>query len=671
MSGKPLFLLLVTIVLTKNTIHCQSVPPMKLMFDFVDYNIGKTLVLHANTQNLKMAVLKVAKEINKQGKFAVVASYNEENCTIPLENVDVHSILLDSQKSINYIMSCFKHRKRRNREPWMLQFQEGNSIMDVANTLEMAELDLDDDIIVGINNGSHVDLFEIYKIAERKGPIEYNNVGSWSDTDGFIMTTAPKYYRRGDLKGHHFKVETLPEAPYTTKMELNPYTGKYEIEGSFPELLKLLSVAMNFTYTVTKPPDGAWGGYIGDFPNGKWNGMMNQVVNERIDFAATSLIITLPRVIDADWTTPLVYGYIAIFVKNPAGVVNYQAYLEPMTYLAWGMVVVFLIVIPPFLYIVFALNPNPHDNMSLAQSYGAVFVAMILLGSPNDPKNVSTRIIFLSILVACILIFWHWEAMLVSYLATRKIVLPFTTIADFYLNTNFRLAVMPDTTYMDNFKYSTDPLFLEIYAERIEPHVQEYKDYPQHTSDMMYFIRDDASTALLDGYVPIKATKEYSDCQILVTEGQYFNRPYAWPFPKHSPFLQIFNFYIGEMFEKGQWNAIQKKYEPMDQVCPDMSGSPIEVSGCIAAFVILVGGAILAFLSFGLEFVAKPFDHFLDPIRKKLGDHSDDNGEELDPIKTMDRETLELTIIKQRDAIEQMKMEVAMYRKTSQSQFFQ
>ena len=72
--------------------------------------------------------------------------------------------------------------------------------MDVANKLEMAELDLDDDVIVGINNGSHVDLFEIYKIAERKGPIEYNNVGRWSDTEGFVMSTAPKYYRRGDLK---------------------------------------------------------------------------------------------------------------------------------------------------------------------------------------------------------------------------------------------------------------------------------------------------------------------------------------------------------------------------------------------------------------------------------------------------------------------------------------
>ena len=95
------------------------------------------------------------------------------------------------------------------------------------------------------------------------------------------------------------------------------------------------------------------------------------------------------------------------------------------------------------------------------------------------------------------------------------------------------------------------------------------------------------------------------------------------------------------------------------------------VTGCIAAFVILVAGAILAFLSFGMEFVAKPFDHLLDPIRIKLGDHSGDNEEELDPIKTMDRETLELTVNKQRDAIEHMKMELAMFRKTSQSQFFQ
>ena len=82
--------------------------------------------------------------------------------------------------------------------------------------------------------------------------------------------------------------------------------------------------------------------------------------------------------------------------------------------------------------------------------------------------------------------------------------MPFTTIADLYMNTQFRLAVMPDTTYIDNFKYSTDPLFMSIYADRIEPHIQEYKDYPEHNSDMMHFIRDDAATALFDAYFPTK-----------------------------------------------------------------------------------------------------------------------------------------------------------------------
>ena len=88
----------------------------------------------------------------------------------------------------------------------------------------------------------------------------------------------------------------------------------------------------------------------------------------------------------------------------------------------------------------------------------------------------------------------------------------------------------------------------------------------------------------------------------------------------------------------------------------------------MSAFLILISGATLSFLSFGMEFVVKPFDHFLDPIRRKLGDYSDDNREELDPIEIMDRETLEFIVKKQRDAMQQMKMEVAMYRKTSQLQ---
>ena len=48
------------------------------------------------------------------------------------------------------------------------------------------------------------------------------------------------------------------------------------------------------------------------------------------------------------------------------------------------------------------------------------------------------------------------------------------------------------------------------------------------------------------------ATKEFEDCLIVATEGQYFLRPYAWAFQKNSPYLDSFNFYLQEFIEKGR-----------------------------------------------------------------------------------------------------------------------
>ena len=93
---------------------------MKLLFEFVDYFNGKSLVIHADTLDMKKGLLTTVKEINKEGKYAVLVSYNQENCSMKLENVDVHGILLDSQTSIDHVMSCFKYRQRYNKEPWIL-----------------------------------------------------------------------------------------------------------------------------------------------------------------------------------------------------------------------------------------------------------------------------------------------------------------------------------------------------------------------------------------------------------------------------------------------------------------------------------------------------------------------------------------------------------------------
>ena len=100
-----------------------------------------------------------------------------------------------------------------------------------------------------------------------------------------------------------------------------------------------------------------------------------------------------------------------------------------------------------------------------------------------------------------------------------------------------------------------------------------------------------------------------------------------------------------------------------------MSGKPIEFANCFTAFLILICGAILAFLLFGLEFAMKPFDHIFDAIRKNLGDKSN-KEHQFDQISAMDRSQLEFTVNLQKDVMHQMKTELAMYKKTSKPQYF-
>ena len=51
------------------------------------------------------------------------------------------------------------------------------------------------------------------------------------------------------------------------------------------------------------------------------------------------------------------------------------------------------------------------------------------------PSKTAAKIALFSLLFFGTLMFWHWEAMLISYLATRVNVMPFKDIVDLVTNT--------------------------------------------------------------------------------------------------------------------------------------------------------------------------------------------------------------------------------------------
>ena len=50
-----------------------------------------------------------------------------------------------------------------------------------------------------------------------------------------------------------------------------------------------------------------------------------------------------------------------------------------------------------------------------------------------------------------LLLYYHWEAMIVSYLSTRIIAIPFNGIPSLITNTDYNLLTMPGSAQADTF----------------------------------------------------------------------------------------------------------------------------------------------------------------------------------------------------------------------------
>ena len=88
------------------------------------------------------------------------------------------------------------------------------------------------------------------------------------------------------------------------------------------------------------------------------------------------------------------------------------------------------------------------------------------------------------ILLAGIVIYYYWEAMLISYLSTRFIALPFKNIKDLVENSDFKIALIKGTSYDDAFKLSTDPIWQKAYSERIEPFLDKYSPFYENMNEV-------------------------------------------------------------------------------------------------------------------------------------------------------------------------------------------
>ncbi|KZS18871.1 Ionotropic glutamate receptor-like protein [Daphnia magna] len=97
------------------------------------------------------------------------------------------------------------------------------------------------------------------------------------------------------------------------------------------DTLYLLATRLQFSLTITHPPDFLFGGY----KNGKWDGIIGQLLRKEADLGASLNAITYARYTAIDFSVPVIYDVTGILIPFPDESSKIMAALQPFSIEVW------------------------------------------------------------------------------------------------------------------------------------------------------------------------------------------------------------------------------------------------------------------------------------------------------------------------------------------------
>ena len=117
----------------------------------------------------------------------------------------------------------------------------------------------------------------------------------------------------------------------------------------FIDLLEMLKSQLNFTYTITKPADLAYGTLI----NGSWNGVIKELDENNIDLAICDLTVTKERAEVVDFTVGLIKIANKLYMKKPERDFSWTTFIDVFNHRLMIALMILLVVLSFAVYFTF------------------------------------------------------------------------------------------------------------------------------------------------------------------------------------------------------------------------------------------------------------------------------------------------------------------------------
>ncbi|KAH7947925.1 hypothetical protein HPB52_016889 [Rhipicephalus sanguineus] len=162
------------------------------------------------------------------------------------------------------------------------------------------------------------------------------SVGTWSASSGLNLTRAEKMFQDeilNVLKNKTLRITTILNAPYVMlKKSAHKLEGNDRFEGYCVDLLREVSALLGFRYHLKLVRDGAYGSRDSQ---GRWNGMVRELVDMETDLAIGDLTITSERERAVDFTMPFMTLGVSILYKKADQKRSLLYFLSPLSGDVW------------------------------------------------------------------------------------------------------------------------------------------------------------------------------------------------------------------------------------------------------------------------------------------------------------------------------------------------
>lgn len=201
---------------------------------------------------------------------------------------------------------------------------------------------------------------------------------------------------------------------------------------------------------------------------------MKMLMEGAADLAAAEMMMTSDRLDAVRFTTPVYSTKARVYIKRPeAAAVKWNAYSAPFAINIWNAIGLTVVVVGLAIATIDAFSRKPGSLPAEYQSSTYILAEILFYvfgafcGQGMEPSTLDPiRIVHLSIHLTAVVVLAAYSAALISFLAIKTFIMPFTTMEGLLADGTYRFAVVGDSADYSFFQNTSDKI-LNILFEQL------------------------------------------------------------------------------------------------------------------------------------------------------------------------------------------------------------